>query len=110
MATSDSLFIGSTKYTFHSPKLLVSSNEAREQCQLQQMQLANIEGDNQFSRIAKHVEEYYNRGIYIIWHVGVGDKNGIIFLNMNRKFINTFVNKNIDLKVVERHRSLCTFF
>ena len=73
------------------------------------MQLANIEGENQFARIAKHVEEYYNRGIYNIWHVGVGVKNGFIFLNMNRKFINTFVEKSIDLKVFERYRTVALY-
>ena len=71
MTHSHSLVVGNTKYTFNTPKLQVSSSEAREQCQIQQMQLATIKDGDQFARIARHVEKYH--GIYDIWHVVTSD-------------------------------------
>ena len=108
MANLDSLIVNNTKYTFHTPQIKVSSNEAREECQLQQMQLANIEGGDKFAHIARHIIMYHN--IYDIWHVGIGDdKNGFVFLNMNRKFINKFAENSNKLKVIERQGGVALY-
>ena len=107
MTHSDSLVVGDTKYTFNTPQLQVSSSEAREQCQLQKIQLATIKDGDQFARIARHVEKYH--GIYDIWHVGTSGKSAFIYLNMNKKFINKFFENGNNLRVVERHSSVALY-